>query len=128
VTAYVGPSTCLSVARELGLASGVEDLGLIGHGYGSPSSGIAVRYHRTRQQVMGEDLEFEIPKIPVARRFRKYEEGGAERTKELDGMRIADKRRARNREGFEDVVASSVRAFVGMIYQESVSLIRRRCM
>jgi large subunit ribosomal protein L44 len=120
VTAYVGPVTCLSVARELGLAaSGGGNLGIIGQGRGSASAGIAVRYHRTRVDEGGVPDGPET--VPGARRFRKYEDAGSEGSERLRELRIADKRRARNREGFEDVVASSVRAFVGLIYQEAVS-------
>jgi large subunit ribosomal protein L44 len=127
VTAYVGPATCLSVARELGLAaSGGGNLGFVGQGPGSASAGIPVRFHRTREDQSGHSGRGEVSdgpeKIPSARRFRKFEEGAKERSDELEGRRILDKRKARNREGFEDVVASAVRAFVGLIYQEEVSL------
>jgi large subunit ribosomal protein L44 len=110
VTAYVGPSTCLSVGKELGLAT-----------TGGYTPGISVRYHLTRTALEVEEPQARAETVPSARRFRKYEEGQEERRKELEELRIADKRRSRDREGFEDVVACSVRAFVGLIYQEMVS-------
>ncbi|KAK4685359.1 large subunit ribosomal protein L44, partial [Tremellales sp. Uapishka_1] len=100
VTAYVGPSACTSVARELGVgAQGGGNSGVAGQGRGMASAGVAVRWTRALKEDKPETT-------PVAKGFRKHEEGH---------------RRWEKKATFEDAVASTVRAFVGLIYQEQVS-------
>ena len=107
VTAYVGPGACVSVARELGVATqGGGNMALIGQGKGMPSAGIAVRWNR---QINGTDSDIE--KIPVARRFKKY-------IKEKDEASHSDE--GETSERFQDVIADVVKAFIGFIYQENV--------
>jgi dsRNA-specific ribonuclease len=91
VSAHVGPAACFSIARELGV-------GVTG-GQGGFSQGIPVRWIRKdRGEVAPES-------VPVAPGFR-------------DNVSSVTRER---REGFEDVVADTVRAFVGLVYQELVS-------
>lgn len=118
VTAYVGPASCLSVARSLGVAvQGGGNTGLPGLGAGSNSAGVAVRWSKTAvaernwRDTKGEAAQGPL-KVPVGKRFRKY-------IKEEDQDVTVQARR----ETHEDVVASAVRAFVGLIYQEQASLI-----
>ncbi|OXG90535.1 hypothetical protein C345_01691 [Cryptococcus neoformans A2-102-5] len=113
VTAYVGPASCLSVARSLGVAvQGGGNTGLPGLGAGSSSAGVAVRWSKTAvaernwRDTKGEAAQGPL-KVPVGKRFRKY-------IKEEDQDVTVQARR----ETHEDVVASAVRAFVGLIYQE----------
>lgn len=113
VTAYVGPTACFAIARELGV--GVQGEAREkdeesstgrrrGHGAGGRpmSEGVGIRWVR--------EVAFE--KVPVARRFR----GRMERE---GGLGMGDG--TQRREGWEDVIAGVVRAFVGLIYQEQVS-------
>ncbi|XAO23413.1 hypothetical protein I312_102191 [Cryptococcus bacillisporus CA1280] len=113
VTAYVGPASCLSVARSLGVAvHGGGNTGLPGLGAGSSSAGVAVRWSKTAlaernwRDTRGEPAQGPL-KVPVGKRFRKY-------IKQEDEDVTVQARR----ETHEDVVASAVRAFVGLIYQE----------
>ncbi|ADV21257.1 hypothetical protein CNC05030 [Cryptococcus gattii WM276] len=113
VTAYVGPASCLSVARSLGVAvQGGGNTGLPGLGAGSSSAGVAVRWSKTAlaernwRDTRGEAAQGPL-KVPVGKRFKKY-------IKEEDQDVTVQARR----ETHEDVVASAVRAFVGLIYQE----------
>ncbi|KGB77700.2 hypothetical protein CNBG_3538 [Cryptococcus deuterogattii R265] len=113
VTAYVGPASCLSVARSLGVAvQGGGNTGLPGLGAGSSSAGVAVRWSKTAvaernwRDTRGEAAQGPV-KVPVGKRFKKY-------IKEEDQDVTVQARR----ETHEDVVASAVRAFVGLIYQE----------
>lgn len=117
VTAYVGPASCLSVARSLGVAvQGGGNTGLPGLGAGSSSAGVAVRWSKTAvaernwRDTRGEAAQGPL-KVPVGKRFRKY-------IKQEDQDVTVQARR----ETHEDVVASAVRAFVGLIYQEQASL------
>lgn len=126
VTAYVGNTACLSVARELGVAvtpvisraEAMREQENDGsktqvrkkiQGTGGLDQGVPIRWKR--QLGAGEAL-------PVARRFKRFvkqaEQGQAE------GEMAGDK--GERREGWEVVVASCVKAFVGMIYQEQVCL------
>lgn len=116
VTAYVGPASCLSVARSLGVAvQGGGNTGLPGLGAGSSSAGVAVRWSKTAvaernwRDTRGEAAQGPV-KVPVGKRFKKY-------IKEEDQDVTVQARR----ETHEDVVASAVRAFVGLIYQEQAS-------
>ncbi|KAI9635143.1 ribonuclease III domain-containing protein [Dioszegia hungarica] len=113
VTAYVGPAACFAIARELGVGVHGPGDGLEkelpegqrrrGHGAGGrpASEGVGVRWIR--------EVGFE--KVPVARRFRgrMEREGGG-------GAGPGDA--IQRREGWEEVVAGVVKAFVGLIYQE----------
>lgn len=122
VTAYVGPASCLSVARSLGVAvHGGGNTGLPGLGAGSSSAGVAVRWSKTAlaernwRDTRGEPAQGPL-KVPVGKRFRKY-------IKQEDEDVTVQARR----ETHEDVVASTVRAFVGLIYQEQASYDPHSC-
>ncbi|KAE8540093.1 hypothetical protein D1P53_004031 [Cryptococcus gattii VGV] len=122
VTAYVGPASCLSVARSLGIAvQGGGNTGLPGLGAGSSSAGVAVRWSKTAlaernwRDTRGEAAQGPL-KVPVGKRFKKY-------IKEEDQDVTVQARR----ETHEDVVASAVRAFVGLIYQEQASCDPQSC-
>ncbi|KLT38720.1 ribonuclease III [Cutaneotrichosporon oleaginosum] len=98
VTSYVGPSSLVSVARELGV-SATHD--------GAP------KYHN---QVQGLPIRWrralavrELADTPVSINFRESYNDRAARL---------DKERERKRNSWEEGVASVVRAFVGLIYQE----------
>lgn len=121
LTAYVGPTACVSVARELGVGvKGGGDVGVIGKGKGNVSAGIPVRWSRN---------SIKAPTTPVGERFKAYRQV-APRTTRMDeeGQEIAeDVEEGEESEvvtmekvTFDKVVASSVRAFVGLIYQEQV--------
>ncbi|EIW72611.1 hypothetical protein TREMEDRAFT_70764 [Tremella mesenterica DSM 1558] len=97
VTAFVGPHACFSVARELGL--GVN-------GEGHPTGGVTVRWVRPQEEI-GEMERKDV--VPLASRFKRFVGN-----QEGEGRVGAKKKR----ESFEDVVADTVRAFVGLIYQE----------
>ncbi|WWC99659.1 hypothetical protein V866_006563 [Kwoniella sp. B9012] len=124
ITAYVGPSTCLSVARELGVSvqGGGNNGQVPGLGRGSNSAGLPIRWSKVYLQeknyqdnIRGENVPSKGPeKVPVARRFQKLLEKKENEEKDMS-EEIGGRR---NRESFEDVVASTVRAFVGLIYQE----------
>jgi large subunit ribosomal protein L44 len=101
VTAYVGPRACYSVARELGVGVGGAE---VGQGVGPANSGLNIRFNRA-------EVRFQVERMPVARRFKKYEVEEETNEVELESRR----------ESFEEVVATAVRAFVGLIYQEQVS-------
>ncbi len=94
VSAYVGPSACFSVARELGVGvNGTEG-----------SAGVPVRWIRD------ESGGVKLPESSArAKRRAKLAQFAA------PGVEIPE---ASLR--WEDVVASTVRAFVAMIYQEKV--------
>lgn len=111
VTAYVGPPACFAVARELGL--GTQNIS--GKASSSRTSvldpGVMVRWQRSTNDVSGADIANSI-QIPVARRFNKFMSEGKE-----------GHRRHERKDGFEDVVSGAVKAMVGLIYQEKVSVI-----
>ncbi|ORY28982.1 ribonuclease III domain-containing protein [Naematelia encephala] len=110
VTAYVGHKACFSVARELGVGvQSAGNSGAVGRGRGLQSAGIPVRWRRTQRY---ED-EGGPERIAFGRRFRRHMEGQA-RLEEIEEQGARSKRV----EGFEEVVAATVRAFVGLIYQE----------
>ncbi|KAK8865897.1 hypothetical protein IAR55_001045 [Kwoniella newhampshirensis] len=126
ITAFVGPAALLSVARELGVsAQGGGNSPLPGYGAGSQSAGVSVRWSRTSMMEKAwkdrreNDVAKGPEKVPVGRRFEKFVSTIA--TKDNNGEdagAISGDRRNGKREGFESVVASTVRAFVGLIYQE----------
>ena len=101
VTSFVGPKACFSVARELGLGLNGPD---------HPTGGISVRFHRS-DTTAREEQEAEIEGLPIAGRFKKY----------IPRPEDPGRRRSERQDSFEDVVASAIRAFVGLIYQEKVS-------
>ncbi|WVF70596.1 hypothetical protein IAT40_005388 [Kwoniella sp. CBS 6097] len=123
ITAYVGPESLSSVARELGVSvQGGGNTGLPGHGRGSNSAGLPIRWSRTvlMEKNWKERMEDGVgsssfpEKTPVGRRFQKFvKKNGGE-----DGEVVGDNGKRGKRESFEDVIASTVRAFVGLIYQE----------
>lgn len=96
VSAYVGPSACFSVARELGVGvNGTEG-----------SAGVPVRW------VRDESGGVKLPESSArAKRRAKLVQFAA------PGVQIPEETLR-----WEDVVASTVRAFIAMIYQEKVSL------
>ncbi|WVR05867.1 hypothetical protein IAU60_002893 [Kwoniella sp. DSM 27419] len=126
ITAYVGPSSCLSVARELGVSvQGGGNTGLAGHGAGAKSAGLPVRWSRTAvmeknwEERRGLNVDTAFPeKVPVGRRFEKFVKKASPNEAQHDGQPQGSYRREKRRENFEDIVASTVRAFVGLIYQE----------
>ncbi|KIR74682.1 hypothetical protein I310_00956 [Cryptococcus deuterogattii CA1014] len=76
VTAYVGPASCLSVARSLGVAvQGGGNTGLPGLGAGSSSAGVAVRWSKTAvaernwRDTRGEAAQGPVKGIHAARAF-----------------------------------------------------------
>jgi large subunit ribosomal protein L44 len=97
VTAYVGPKACMSVARELGLGTQNKVDGNF--------NGVGIRWRRT------DGGELEMESTPVAQRFERY------------GAGQKGHRRHQKKDNFEDVVAGVVKAFVGLIYRERVSLV-----
>jgi len=124
VTAYVGPNACFSVARELGVAvQAGGNMGLMGEGAGMASAGVALRWKKEEVVVDGPE------RTPVAKRFRRFR--GKQSGQGLDrsagqeaqetGQEDQAKHRTHGRESFEEMVATSVKAFVGLIYQERVS-------
>jgi hypothetical protein len=74
-------------------------------------AGVPIRWKR---QMMG------VEPLPVARRFRRYVK--AQAAEEAEGEVGHGAPGQERKEGWEHVVASCVKAFVGMIYQEQVSL------
>lgn len=122
VTAFVGPKACYSVARELGI--GVQGGGNTGQprlGQGSASAGVTVRWKRAGDEGQGPGDGPES--TPVARRFRRFGKGGrSEEEAEVKVQEVVDKswHRRDKRESFEEMVAMTVKAFVGLIYQEQV--------
>ncbi|WVQ97330.1 hypothetical protein IAU59_004441 [Kwoniella sp. CBS 9459] len=125
ITAYVGPESLSSVARELGVSvQGGGNTGLPGHGRGSNSAGLPVRWSRTVLMENNWKMRMEdgvgsssFPeKTPVGRRFEKFVKKGGNSVQ--DGEVVGDNGKKGKRESFEDVIASTVRAFVGLIYQE----------
>ena len=82
-----------------------------------PSAGVAIRLRRIQDDEDGQDELAGPEKTPVAKRFRKYtgEDGGQ------GGDVDVGWHRANKNESFEEMVATSVKAFVGLIYQEEVS-------
>ena len=120
LTAYVGPTACVSVARELGVGvKGGGDQGVIGKGKGNVSAGIPVRWSRN---------SIKAPTTPVGERFKAYKQDLPRTTRvDEDGEEIVEDVEEGESEvvsmekvTFDKVVASSVRAFVGLIYQEQV--------
>ncbi|WVQ71226.1 hypothetical protein IAR50_000751 [Cryptococcus sp. DSM 104548] len=119
VTAYVGPAACVSVGRELGVAvQGGGNSGLPGTGQGANSAGVVVRWSRTAlaeknwRETRGQAMEG--LKVPVGRRFQKFLKGQEqEAAAEAEG-----EARGKKQQRHEDVVASAVRSFIGLIYQE----------
>ena len=121
LTAYVGPTACVSVARELGVGvKGGGDIGVIGKGKGNVSAGIPVRWSRN---------SVKAPTTPIGERFKAYrqvaprtsrvnEEGEAVEAVEEDVEAETNEVVLMEKVTFDKVVASSVRAFVGLIYQE----------
>jgi large subunit ribosomal protein L44 len=135
LTAYVGPVACVSVARELGVGvRGGADAGLIGKGRGSFAAGIPVRWKRN---------SIKIPRIPISSRFRQFkdvepvtsrtaagetsEDGVVELEYEGESSKTDRSTPAAQEEKvtFDKVVAATVRAFIGLIYQEQVSAEQR---
>ncbi|BEJ15634.1 hypothetical protein CspHIS471_0502390 [Cutaneotrichosporon sp. HIS471] len=98
VTSYVGPTSLASVARDLGISATHDS---------------APKYHN---QVQGMPIRWrralavrELADTPVSSNFREAYNDRAARL---------DKERERKRNSWEEGVASVVRAFVGLIYQE----------
>ncbi|OCF39515.1 hypothetical protein I317_06674 [Kwoniella heveanensis CBS 569] len=125
ITAYVGPESLSSVARELGVSvQGGGNTGLPGHGRGSNSAGLPIRWSRTvlMERNWKERMEPGVgsssfpEKTPVGRRFQKFVKKSS-RGDEAEAV-VGDNGKKGKRESFEDVIASTVRAFVGLIYQE----------
>jgi large subunit ribosomal protein L44 len=133
LTAYVGPVACVSVARELGVGvRGGADAGLIGKGRGSFAAGIPVRWKRN---------SVKVPRIPISSRFRQFKEvepttsrtasasgdasGDAVVDPEYEAESSSSDRNSpavqEEKVTFDKVVAATVRAFIGLIYQEQVS-------
>lgn len=99
VTAHVGPAACVSVGRELGLGV-THDAGKE-KAHANAVIGTPIRWHRNAPE---KTPEIETPVAP----------GFRERQLEF----------RRNRtESWEEGVASVVRAFVGLIFQEQVSCV-----
>ncbi|WWC58607.1 mitochondrial 54S ribosomal protein mL44 [Kwoniella dejecticola CBS 10117] len=134
ITAYVGPSSCLSVGRELGVSvqGGGNNGSIPGQGKGSNSSGLPIRWSRTfidqqnyLENYKGENIPSKGPErpetVPVARRFQKFLNKNKDSDAEID-TDVASQEgpgyKKGMREKFEDVVAATVRSFVGLIYQE----------
>lgn len=100
VTSFVGPTALVSVARELGV-------------------GVTNDAPKINNQVMGLPIRWrrasplrELIDTPVSSSFREsYEERA---------QRLVNER-SRRREGWEEGVASVIRAFIGLIYQEQVN-------
>ncbi|ORX34287.1 ribonuclease III domain-containing protein [Kockovaella imperatae] len=118
VTAYVGPAACVSVARELGI--GVRhgaDAGEFAMGQPSASAGVPIRWERMT-------LEREEAMIYPSARFNKMlkAEGDrwASKVETPSGMALDpdQSRRVKYAEQWTDVVASVMRAFVGLIYEQ----------
>ncbi|WVQ85540.1 hypothetical protein IAT38_007706 [Cryptococcus sp. DSM 104549] len=116
-TAYVGPTACLSVARELGVAvQGGGDMGLPGRGPGLASAGVPVRWSRTAiaeeswRKTRGQTARGPET-VPVGQRFQKY-------AKEEEDGDVEISSAFEKKDDHEDVVASAVRAFIGLIYEE----------
>ena len=119
VTAYVGNAACLSVARELGVAvtpaltraeylkeqEGEKKRKAVAPNL-NRDAGVPIRWKR---QMM------DVEPLPVARRFRRFVKASQE-AEGGDAIQGGQERK----EGWEHVVASTVKAFVGMIYQEQV--------
>ncbi|WVN90334.1 uncharacterized protein L203_105570 [Cryptococcus depauperatus CBS 7841] len=110
VTAYVGPSSCISVGRGLGVA--IQNGGALPEvGSGPNSIGLPIRWSRTalsEKNWIEKKGQVRPLMVPVAKRFKKYLEKESEE----------DPSRNTPRENYEDVITSTVRAFVGLIYQE----------
>jgi len=99
------------------------NLGEVGKGQGMPSAGVALRYRRAQGDDEGDGIGVgevgEMDKTPVAGRFRKYAATGKG---DNGGGADSGWYRGSKKETFEEMIASSVKAFVGLIYQEQVSL------
>ncbi len=107
-------------------------------GRGSSSSGIAMRWKRVDEEEDEEGQDGQgsgRPEMtPIARRFRKYTKDDKEGKRDGDvsggGRKVGEVEdkawhRTNKKESFEEMVATSVRAFVGLIYQEQVSGVDR---
>ena len=112
VTAFVGPDACFAVAREIGIGVTAEHprdpTKRLRHAL--PSIGLPVRWSREGVSVRRGGNRG-ISKGPEEDDLSEHE---------LED-RIAQGSKTEQRESFTDVVASSIRAFVGLIFQERVS-------
>ena len=79
-------------------------------GQGMPSAGVALRWRK------GVTRSGEPEKTPVAKRFRKHSAEDDSGGEQVDGAW----HRIRKKESFDEMVATSVKAFIGLIYQEQV--------
>ena len=79
-------------------------------GQGMPSAGLALRWRKRVER------SAEPEKTPVAKRFRKYSAEDESAGEQVDEAW----HRLRKKDSFEEVVATSVKAFIGLIYQEQV--------
>lgn len=101
VTSFVGPAALVSVGRELGI--GVQNEGA--PKINNQVQGLPIRWRRASALAALADT-------PVSMNFRESYHDRAQRL---------DKERQKKKDGWEEGVASVVRAFVGLIYQEQVS-------
>ena len=100
LTAYAGPVACESVGRELGIGVIGSSSGQIGVGEDQmPASGIPIRWSKTNARA---------PQVEMDSRFRKF---FAKKSLAQSSQKPAN---------FVQVIASTVRAFIGLIYQEQV--------
>lgn len=121
LTAYVGPAACVAVAREIGISvTGAADAGVIGAGVGSKSAGIPIRWERTNKRVV-------LDAVPVGSRYKRQGvqvtrtvASQAEDVEAEEGLEV-DEAVKGDRLTHEMVVAQTMRALVGLVYQEAVS-------
>jgi large subunit ribosomal protein L44 len=98
VTSFVGPNSLVSVARELGISSTNDGAAK----YHNQVQGLPIRWRRALAVK-------ELADTPVSSNFHEAYNDRAARL---------DKERERKRNSWEEGVASVVRAFIGLIYQE----------
>lgn len=124
LTAYVGPAACKSVARDIGIAvKGASDMGVLKAGRGATSAGVGIRWQRTNKRVLDA--------VPVGNRYKRKDQelpktiGAAEDVEEDGELEVGEEGeegwRPKKNLTHEMVIAQTMRALVGLVYQEAVS-------
>jgi large subunit ribosomal protein L44 len=112
---YVGPAACFAIAKDLGL--GVSDGAYVSDG--------TLRGAVEGQGNAGRSRKRSSPSLGVPVRWVRAERDGAEEVVDASATEEGDSANAtggktKRRTTWEEVVARSVRSFVGLVYQEKV--------
>lgn len=117
---YVGPAACFAIAKDLGL--GVSDGAYVSDG--------TLRGAVEGQGNAGRSRKRSSPSLGVPVRWIRAERDGPEEvvdaaaTEQGDAAGETAHGKGKRRTTWEEVVARSVRSFVGLVYQEKVSIFR----